>query len=282
MEITIRGAVLPALLAGCMMPAAAAEKKEFRYPVAAGASVYLANPFGNVTVRAAAGRQIAVSATPHSDKVEVDAARNGNRIELRSHLLQRGASNDAASVDYELQVPADSNVTVDGGSGTVKVQGLNGGDVAVQTETGRIEVEAVSRAHLNLRSVSGAITVANSSNARVDANTGGDISLEKVSGPRVTAATSKGGIRYKGDPGEGGEYSLTSHSGDIDVALPEGASVDVTARSISGSVQNDFPLEAKAHPTFAASSRAVAGVARQGAAMLQVSSFSGKIRVHKQ
>ena len=76
---------------------------------------------------------------------------------------------------------------------------------------------------------------------------------------------------------------LVNHSGDIDVTLPAFASVDLSARSITGSVENDFPLQQKQHSSFVPSpGRAFAGTSNTGASSVQLRSFSGKIRVKKQ
>jgi hypothetical protein len=59
--------------------------------------------------------------------------------------------------------------------------------------------------------------------------------------------------------------------------------VDLTARSITGSVENDFPLQAKRHPSFAITQgRSFAGTSNSGASSVQLRSMSGKIRVKKQ
>src|SRR5260221_10489269 len=52
---------------------------------------------------------------------------------------------------------------------------------------------------------------------------------------------SSGNITYHGDCSGGGDYVLATHSGTINVILPETASVDLTARSNIGTVENDFP-----------------------------------------
>jgi DUF4097 and DUF4098 domain-containing protein YvlB len=76
---------------------------------------------------------------------------------------------------------------------------------------------------------------------------------------------------------------LVNHSGNIDVALPASASVDLSARSITGSVENDFPLRAKSHTALTISQgRSFAGTSNAGASSVQLRSFSGKIRVKKQ
>ncbi len=110
---------------------------------------------------------------------------------------------------------------------------------------------------------------------------GGNVTLTSVAGPKVTVSTTRGAIRYDGDPGQGGDYELINHNGDIEVALPATASVDLTARTVNGAVQNDFPLQQKAHTSFALDARSLAGTAASGSCMIRLSSFSGKIHVHK-
>jgi DUF4097 and DUF4098 domain-containing protein YvlB len=95
--------------------------------------------------------------------------------------------------------------------------------------------------------------------------------------------TAGGGITWNGDFAGGGSYVLTTHSGEIDVTLPATASVDLTARSVTGSVENDFPLQNKSHMTFVPTQgRSFAGTSNSGSSSVELESFSGKIRVKKQ
>ena len=184
-------------------------------------------------------------------------------------------------MDYEISVPADANVTLRSGTGPVRIEKL-GGDVSVQGETAQVDVQNLSGTHLHIRTVSGPITLNNVSNGHVDATSiGGNVTLTNVSGPKIAVSSTKGNIRYDGDAGGGGEYQFINNSGDIDVILPADASVDITARTVNGTVQNDFPLQQKTHTSFALDSRSVAGVSLSGASMIHLSSFSGKIRVKK-
>jgi DUF4097 and DUF4098 domain-containing protein YvlB len=158
------------------------------------------------------------------------------------------------------------------------------GDLTLEGDDAQVDVREVSNAHVHVRTISGPITLTNISNGHVEITSlSGNVQLDAVSGPKVSVNTAKGTIRYNGDFGGGGEYMLVNHSGDIDVTLPASASVDLSARSINGSVENNFPLQAKAHPTFPVSQgRSFAGTSNSGASWVQLRSFSGKIRVKKQ
>jgi DUF4097 and DUF4098 domain-containing protein YvlB len=261
--------------------AATAQKKEFRYNVTPGASISVVNDSGPVTLRAGSGNQVVVTSTPRSSKVEVESSQHGNRVDARSRS-QQGAKPDERRVDYEIQVPPDSSVMVRVSTGPVKVQGLNG-DISIEGENSPIEVRD-SNGQVHARTVGGPITLTNLHDGHVEAmSVSGQVTLNNVSGRVVTVNTTAGPITFSGDCAGGGQYSLSSHSGNIDVSLPASASVDLSARSVTGSVEDGFPLKPAAQPLAAQDQgKAFAGTSNAGASSLRLRTFSGKIRVKKQ
>ena len=261
---------------------AAAAKKECRYPAAPNASVNVVNQFGDVNVRPAAGSQIVVSANTTSEQVEVDCSQVDGRVEATTHFLQR-ADSAHGRVDYEISIPPSVSVSVRNASGPIHLNGLNA-DISLRSDTAAIEVRDLSNAHLRVMTVNGPVTLQNVTGGYVEVlSSGGDVHLNSVSGPKVTVSTTSGSISYAGDFGHGGEYSLTNHTGNIDVALPSSASVDLDARSSHGSVEDSFPLQQKTHLTNTlVAGRSFAGTSNSGSSSVQLRSFSGKIRVKKQ
>jgi DUF4097 and DUF4098 domain-containing protein YvlB len=260
---------------------AADNRKEFRYTVGQGASVTVSNESGPVEVRGSTGRQVVIVATTHSDKVEVDCNQNGSRIQARTHLLRRADGPDNR-VEYQVLVPADASVTVRAPSGPIVAEKIHA-DLTLEGDAAEIDVRNVSNAHVHVRTISGPVSLGNITSGHIEVTSlSGNVQLNAVSGPKVSVNTAKGSIRYNGDFGEGGDYMLVNHSGDIDVTLPAFASVDLMARSITGSVENDFPLKEQVHPTSIISpGHSFAGTSNSGASSVQLRSFSGKIRVKK-
>src|SRR3954470_1105662 len=86
------------------IPCAAQEKKEFRYSLGTGASLFIVNDSGSISVRPSSNTQAIIIAKPGSKKVEVDGNQTGSRAVVRTHLLQR-ASAEESRVDYEVQLP---------------------------------------------------------------------------------------------------------------------------------------------------------------------------------
>jgi hypothetical protein len=59
--------------------------------------------------------------------------------------------------------------------------------------------------------------------------------------------------------------------------------VDISASTVAGAVENDFPLQAPTHPTTALQQgKSFAGMSNAGASAVRLRTFNGKIRVKKQ
>lgn len=256
--------------------------KDIHYDLAPNSSVFIINQNGSITVHAAPGRKLQVAAVQKSDKVEVDANQSGNRVTLRTHLLQK-VSGDDARVDYDIALPPDASINIDSESGPIKIENLQG-SVTVDSDAGDVNISNVSNGAVQVETVNAGITLNGIKNSRVSVTTtGGTVHMTAVTGPKVTVETTNGGISYDGDFAGGGFYTLTNHSGDIDVKVPASASLDLTARSVKGTVTNDFPFQKPQHPTFQVSQgKSFAGTSNSGASSVELRSFSGKIRVTKQ
>ena len=256
--------------------------KDLHYTLSPNSSVFVINQTGTITVHAAPGRQLQVTAVQKSDKVEIDSSQRGNRVTLRTHLLQK-VSGDDARVDYDIALPSDAGINIDSESGPITIENLQG-NVTVDSDAGDVTISNVSNGAVQVQTVNAAVTLRGISNSRVlVATTGGNVHMTAVTGPKVSVETTNGGISYEGDFAGGGFYTLTNHSGDIDLKVPSSASLDLTARSFKGTVTNDFPFQKPQHPTFPLSQgRSFAGTSNSGASSVELRSFSGKIRVNRQ
>jgi DUF4097 and DUF4098 domain-containing protein YvlB len=264
---------------------AADNHKESRLQIAPGGNVTVINPLGSVTLHSAPGRQVLVAYTTHSDKIEVDQTNpDQQRIELRSHALAgQKASAEEARVDFEITVPPGVSVNVTTVSAPVTADGLNG-DISIASESGQIVARNMARSHLHVRSMNAPVILNNVTLSHVDVQSGaGPVHLTTVTGPNVTVGTANGNIDYHGDCTGGGDYRFSTHSGDIEMWLPAYASVDLSARSRTGSVDNEFPLAEKQHQVNPpVQGRSFAGTSNSGSSSVELQSISGKIRVKKQ
>jgi DUF4097 and DUF4098 domain-containing protein YvlB len=261
-------------------------RKEAKIDIAAGGTVNIVSGGGSVALRSGPGHQLLVTYTLHSAKVEVDqnASANRQRVELLTHTLPgEKPTAEEAKVDYDVTVPAGISVNVSTTSAPITADGVNA-DIGLSSETGQITVHNIAKSHVRVRSMTAPVTLQDVTISRVDIqSTGGAVQLKNVTGPRVSVGTTSGNIEYLGDCSGGGDYLLITHSGAIDVTLPPTASVDLTARSTNGQVENAFPLQEKTHNSFVPQQgRSFAGTSNSGSSSVELQSFSGKIRVKKQ
>ena len=255
-------------------------RKELHFKVGKHPMVSINNPFGPVIVRAGAAHEVVVTAILHSDKVELDQSQSHNRIDVVSHLLP-GADQNSGIVEYDVQVPAEANLTIHSDSGRVHAEKLHG-DVSMESNSGAMEVVDCADGHVHLKTLNGPISVTNVRNGHVEITSmGGDVSLNSVSGPYVAVNSNTGKIAYAGDFAGEGEYSFTSHTGDIEAVAPAYASIDVLARSNQGRVESDFSLEPKHTPFYAQAGSAFAGTLGKAASRVNLFSFSGRIHLKK-
>jgi Toastrack DUF4097 len=255
-------------------------RKEMHFKVGKKPSVSINNPYGPVVVRAGGPHQVVVTAVLHSEKVELDQSKSHNRVDIVSHLLQ-GADQNTGSVDYEVQVPPDANVTIHSDNGHLRAEKLRG-DVTMEGNTAVMEVVDCANGHVHLKTLNGPIRISNIQNGHIEiVSMGGDVVLNSVSGPYVSVNSNTGRIEYAGDFGDEGEYDFTSHTGDIEAIAPGYASIDVLARSNQGQVESDFSLEPKHTPFPTKLGSAFHGTLNKAASSVKLFSFSGRIHLKK-
>jgi DUF4097 and DUF4098 domain-containing protein YvlB len=261
--------------------AVAETKKEYRFEVGPKSKVSIVNQFGSVSVKPSTGNFVSVTATTYSDKVEVDQSQSGNRVDVQSHLLS-GANAENSRVDYEVLVPADASVSLESATGPLRAERLHG-DVEAEGANAAVDVKDMSGGHVHVKTMAGPITLTNIRDGHVEIDSvSGDVTLTSVTGPLVRVSSTSGRIQYNGDFGYAGEYRFNSHSGNIEATIPDDASVDVTAQSVRGLVQNDVPLQPKVHTSFLVKEgSSFAGTINKAASSVWLRTFSGKIHLKR-
>ena len=257
--------------------------------VPAGTRLSLQSMHGEVAVRVWDRNQVRIQAT-HSSRTRIEARVSESVLRLEPRGSGMGGAWGGV-VDYELTVPAAMAVELHGMGGDVTVEGTRG-DVTVNTIEGSITVQSGGGA-LTLVTVNGAIRVTGA-RGRVEAravsddvelvDVQGDVTAETVSGDltllrvdarRLEAQTVSGDVRFDGAIRPDGSYSLLTHSGDITVAVPEGAGATVRTAVSSGDVSASFGLP---EPDRASRSRKTYRLGT-GSATMEIETFSGDIEL---
>jgi DUF4097 and DUF4098 domain-containing protein YvlB len=178
-------------------------------------------------------------------------------------------------------VPANSTVTLRSATGPLHAERLRG-DIMLEGSTASVDVRDLADGHVHIKTLNGPVTLTNVSEGHIEiTSVGGEVSMTSVNGPFVHVNSNTGRILYDGDFGDAGEYSLMTHTGDIEATAPAYASMDVLASSSRGQVINDFPLQ-PVHTSFAVrAGSAFAGTMGKAASSVKLLSFSGRIHLKK-
>ena len=280
------------------------------FPVGKGATLMLSNIAGNIQVTTGTGERIEVEALKHAWGQNAEQAKQrladalietyatGNRVELR---VESGERRDARGVDIEfnVKVPADTTVDLRTVSGDIRVVNVKG-EVRVQGVSGNVGLEGTARLAA-VKTVNGSITITNAGadaqlslstvngdllvqtlNARaLDVNTvNGDIRIGAWSGDRAHVRSLDGDLDLQASLVKGGRYEFESHSGNINLSLPEQPGFELEAHTFNGRIRIDFPIRSEGPiRDNDRGPRSVRGTYGDGSSSLRLQTFDGNLTV---
>jgi DUF4097 and DUF4098 domain-containing protein YvlB len=199
-------------------------------------------------------------------------------ISQQGNLLRVGESNGSmnnVSIDYTIEVPPDTALVANSGSGDVEVSGIKGpasfnlgsgsvkassigSDVQIRAGSGDVELENVAgqitgnagsgavkfsnvKGAVRFETGSGDVEIANPGNT-VELNTGsGNLTVSNATSD-VRASTSSGDVDLSGDPGGMNYWDVKTGSGNVTLGVPSSSSLRLYARSGSGDIESDLPI----------------------------------------
>jgi DUF4097 and DUF4098 domain-containing protein YvlB len=208
-----------------------------------------------------------------------------DRPEIR---IRADHSRRASIVDFDITVPSSLNLSLEGWSTDVTVEGSNGdidvetfegditisggnGSVTAETVAGEIRVDGANGV-IEANSVAEDVRVSNSSGEIYVETVGGSIILEGLSATVVEAGSVGGRVSFEGAVVDGGEYLFVSHGGTVSITIPEASNASVTFASLHGNISSDCPgtpdVERGARNTFTIGS---------AGAHIEAETFGGRI-----
>ncbi|MEO8293979.1 MAG: DUF4097 family beta strand repeat-containing protein [Gemmatimonadota bacterium] len=277
--------MLLTMLLGALI-AASPQQSDTTISVTTGTRLEIENPGGEIIIHAWARNQVQIKAR-HSSRTFVTIQSTGSVLNIGANS-RRGPAN---IVDYDISAPAwmalslkgmYSDITIDGTQAEVKAETLNG-NIVVKGGTGSLNLHSVqgsisvsgSRGRLELNSVSEGITVVDAEGDITAETISGNIDLRRVRSKSVELGTLSGEILYDGTFQEGGQYSFVSHSGDIMMGVPDGASATFNIATLDGDVETALPVQGMEHPTKRRTTFRLGG----GSARVDIESFNGNVKV---
>jgi len=228
--IVVHRGVATALIPLCVLVSLAQQKKEIGYHVGDRAVLSITNNYGPTTIKPSArAGEVLVTMILHSKSVRFEGQQHGNRVQLRAVSLVEGAN----LAEFTIMIPNDACVTLRSSGGVLRAEELYG-DLIFESTTGAIELKNIRDSHIHVHALSGPATLVRIRNSHIDVTSvSGDINLRDISASSAVVHSDSGRIAYEGDPGTGGDYRLTTHSGNVNVSIPATSPVIISSRSES-------------------------------------------------
>jgi len=279
---------IPKALGALLLPLAALlaadpARAEKTFKTTPNPRISLSNLSGQVTIRGWSRTQIHAVYTTASPRVEVDTtivpeAEPVEKIHFDTHVLDPLTTGKDQDTDYTMEVPFGSTLEVANRQGGVTIENLQG-EASVESVGSSVLVRDIA-GHLAVRSVGGDIEVLRPA-GRVEASSiTGNLHFVSASGSQLRGITTSGKILYEGDLAPGGDYELSSYSGDIDMLCPASSSFELNAKTVRGRVDNALAITPRRHSPSAGNG--LFGTHNTGNANVEVKSFSGTIRIRPQ
>jgi hypothetical protein len=241
---------------------------------------------GEINVKSWARNAVRVQADP-SSRTPVVVSVSGTTVSVRTE----GRRGPASAVDLNITAPAWMSLDLSGVYADINVEGARGpitvetvqGEVDVTGGEGNVSLSSVQgsvrlrggKGRIEVHSVNEDVTVLESSGEIRAETVNGEVILDKVDATSLDATTVNGDVKYDGPIHDGGRYSLSSHNGDITLAVAPGANAAVSVSTYGGDFESEFPVTI----TQGRKGKRFDFTLGKGGAQVELESFQGTIRL---
>lgn len=279
---------------------AAEETVEKNFALDPAGKVMVSNVSGNIAVKTWNKPSVQVVSTTKADSVDelsrvsIEYSESDKFLKIETRHGKNGDSSHGVSVSFDITIPDLASVVVKSISGDITFTSI-GGIADAETISGDI-IATGNRSSLKAKSISGKITLDGSHGAselktisgwiKITDHVGslegetisGDLSFLKISeSQNVKAKSVSGDIIFSGTLLPQTVMSMSSHSGEVVLELPDQTAFDLITKTFSGSIRCDFPITKSGE----VSPRRMNGRVGDGGPSLSLSSFSGDITIKK-
>lgn len=239
---------------------------------------------GRIEVKSWKNPEIIIVATQASDKIAVETEQADNRIGVTSRIQDRGARSEELEANFQITVPEETELQIKTDSGLIYVEQVYG-DMTLETVAGDVHLKEVS-GYIIIHTMGGSVLCTQCAGKLNFTSVSGNIQILQPQLNSVNLSTTSGNILYDGDFLRTGIYWMKSGTGLVEVRFSENDSFDLNARTTKGAVDNQAQafLKPDSHGLRYLSSKfakSLAGTVNAGLAQVNLSSFSGTIRIRK-
>jgi DUF4097 and DUF4098 domain-containing protein YvlB len=273
-----------AIMAGLILAAAPAQadRIEKHFPVQNKPKITVRNSSGRIQVKAWTKSEVLVAWTNKSGRSVVETEAAGNRVEVAAQPNEDGVSADDMKTDFEITVPVESELSVRTDSGNVTVDSVHG-DMTFDTVGANLQLSDVA-GYMVVKTIDGSLVCTRCS-GKLEANSiSGNVQMVSPTLDSVRVQTSSGNILFDGSFLSRGIYIMKNFSGTIEVHFSSSDSFDVNATSLKGDVINQATFKPDTHGSPHPASKwghSLFGTLNEGHAKVELSSFSGTIKILK-
>ena len=239
---------------------------------------------GRIEVKSWKNPEVVVSSTSSPEKVAVDMEQVGDRIDVSATALAASTAPHDLEANFQLTVPEQTELQLKTQTGLIYVEQVTG-DMKLESVAGDIHLKEVS-GYIIVKTTGGSLICTLCSGKLEFTSIGGGAQVLQPSLTSVNLMTTSGNILYDGDFIHTGIYTMKSGKGLVEVRFSGNDSFDLNAQTNFGIVDNqaaDF-IHPDTHSTRHSVSRfahSFVGTVGQGLAKVELSSYSGTIRILK-
>jgi DUF4097 and DUF4098 domain-containing protein YvlB len=283
-------AVLPIFGAGMLMlpvvSFAAGQKIEKHFSVKGRPVVMIQNVAnGRIEVKSWKNSEVVVSASQSSDKIGLDMEQADQRIEITANILDPSAQQSDLTENIQLTVPEETELQIKTQTGLIYVEQVIG-DMKLESVAGDVHLKEVS-GYIIVHTTGGSLVCTQCGGKFLEFNSiSGSAQILQPSLSRVDLRTTTGNILFDGDFIRTGIYTMKSGRGLVEVRFSGTDSFDLNAQTSSGTVDNraEAFLKPDTHGFRRSASKyakGLFGTVGNGLAKVELSSFSGTVRILK-
>lgn len=240
---------------------------------------------GRIEVKSWKNPEVVVTSTAVPDKVTIDIEQVGDRIDINASSTVVSSGPHDVEANFQLVVPEQTELRLKTQTGLILVEQVNG-DMKLQSVAGDVHLKEVS-GYIIVKTTGGSL-VCTLCSGRLDfTSISGGAQILQPSLNNVNLMTTTGNILYDGDFLRTGLYTMNSGRGLVEVRFSGSDSFDLNAQTYRGTVDNqaaDFvkPDEhGEKHHSQSKYKQSLFGTVGQGFAKVELSSYSGTIRILK-
>jgi len=274
-----------AVAAATASAARATEEQEKHFNVSGRPVVTLNNIVnGRIEVKSWKNPEVVVSSSAVPLKVSIEMEQVGDRIEINATSLVESTQPHEVEANFSLTVPEETELQLRTQTGLILVEQVSG-DMKLISVAGDIHLKEVS-GYVIVKTASGSL-ICTGCTGKLDFNSiSGSAQILQSSPTSLNLMTTTGNILYDGEFRRMGLYTMNSGRGLVEVRFSRADSFDLKASTYRGTVDNQAPelfqpdTHSK-HHSLSGMAKALWVTMGQGSARVEVSSYSGTIRIVK-